>query len=100
MKGPEPDPGGGASEALRSAIERTFAATAGSAADTRERAGELLDDVARRGQEARDEVARRGQEARDDLSRRGRRPVTGSAIGSPRRWNGCAAWTWRQCSGR
>ena len=71
MKGPEPDPGGGASEALRSAIERTFAATAGSAADTRDRAGELLDDVARRGQEARDEVARRGQEARDDLSRRG-----------------------------
>ena len=71
MKGPEPDPGGGASEALRSAIERTFAATAGSAADTRDRAGELLDDVARRGQEAREEVARRGQEARDDLSRRG-----------------------------
>ena len=71
MKGPEPDPGGGASEALRSAIERTFAATAGSAADTRDRAGELLDDVARRGQEARDEVARRGQEARDEVARRG-----------------------------
>jgi polyhydroxyalkanoate synthesis regulator phasin len=71
LKGPEPDPGGGASEALRSAIERTFAATAGSAADTRDRAGELLDDVARRGQEARDEVARRGQEARDEVARRG-----------------------------
>ena len=70
MKGPEPDPGGGASEALRSAIERTFAATAGSAADTRDRAGELLDDVARRGQEARDEVARRGQEARHGVSDR------------------------------
>lgn len=71
MKGPEPDPGGGASEALRSAIERTFAATAGSAAETRDRAGELLDDVARHGQEARDEVARRGQEARDEVTRRG-----------------------------
>ncbi len=71
MKGPEPDPGGGASEALRSAIERTFAATAGSAADTRDRAGELLDDVARRGQEARDDLSRRGQEARDEVARRG-----------------------------
>ncbi len=71
MKGPEPDPGGGASEALRSAIERTFAATAGSAAETRDRAGELLDDVARRGQEARDEVARRSQEAREEVTRRG-----------------------------
>jgi polyhydroxyalkanoate synthesis regulator phasin len=71
LKGPEPDPGGGASEALRSAIERTFAATAGSAADTRDRAGELLDDVARRGQEARDDLSRRGQEARDEVARRG-----------------------------
>ena len=71
MKGPEPDPGGGASEALRSAIERTFAATAGSAADTRDRAGELLDDVARRGQEARDDLSRRGHEARDEVARRG-----------------------------
>lgn len=65
MSAPEQDRRGGASEALRSAIERTFAATAGSAAETRERAGELLDDVARRGQDARDEVTRRGQEARE-----------------------------------
>ena len=63
--------GGGTSEALRSAIEKTFAATAGSAAETRERAGELLDDVARRGQEAREEVSRRGQEAREEVARRG-----------------------------
>ena len=68
---PEQDPGAGASDALRSAIERTFAATAGSAAETRDRAGELLDDVARRGQEAREEVARRGQEAREEVARRG-----------------------------
>ncbi len=47
------DDQGGISEALRTAIERTFASTAGSAADTRERAGELLDEVAKRGQDAR-----------------------------------------------
>lgn len=77
VKGPEPDAGGGASDALRSAIEKTFAATAGSAVETRERAGELLDDVARRGQEARDEVARRGQEARDEVARRGQEAQRG-----------------------
>jgi len=37
------------SEALRSAIERTFEATAGSAASTRERAGDLLGEVTRPG---------------------------------------------------
>ena len=52
-------------EALRAAVERTLAATAGSASDTRGRAQELLDDVARRGQEARDTVGRRGHEARE-----------------------------------
>jgi pyrimidine operon attenuation protein/uracil phosphoribosyltransferase len=41
------------SEALRSAIERTFEATADSAASTRDRAVELLDDVARRGRDVR-----------------------------------------------
>lgn len=51
----------GLPEALRTAIERTFAATAG---ETRERAGDVLDEVARRGHEARQAVARRGQEAR------------------------------------
>lgn len=63
--------GGGTSEALRSAIEKTFAATTGSAAETRERAGDLVDDVARRGREAREEVSRRGQEAREEVARRG-----------------------------
>ena len=77
VKGPEPDAGGGASDALRSAIEKTFAATTGSAVETRERAGELLDDVARRGEEARDEVARRGQEARDEVARRGQEAQRG-----------------------
>jgi polyhydroxyalkanoate synthesis regulator phasin len=55
----------GLSEALRTAIERTFAATADSAAETRERAQELLDEVTRRGQEAREAVTRRGQEAQE-----------------------------------
>src|SRR5437016_259523 len=54
---------GGLPESLRTAIERTFAATADSAAETRERAGELLDEVARRGQEARDVVSRGRHEA-------------------------------------
>ena len=52
-------------EALRAAVERTLAATAGSASQTRGRAQELLDDVAKRGQEARETVGRRGQEARE-----------------------------------
>jgi polyhydroxyalkanoate synthesis regulator phasin len=58
----------GLQDALRTAVERTLAATAGSAAHPRGRAQELLDEVARRGQEARDSVARRGQEARDASS--------------------------------
>jgi polyhydroxyalkanoate synthesis regulator phasin len=55
----------GMPDSLRTAIERTFAATAEGAAETRERAGEVLDDVARRGREAREAVAGRAQEARD-----------------------------------
>jgi polyhydroxyalkanoate synthesis regulator phasin len=46
-------------------------ATAGSAANTRGRAGELVDEVVRRGRDARDELARRGQEAGVGLARRG-----------------------------
>jgi hypothetical protein len=46
------------SEALRSAIERTFEATAGSAAGTRDRAVELLDEVAKRGRGVRDQLGR------------------------------------------
>jgi polyhydroxyalkanoate synthesis regulator phasin len=68
--GQNPDEGG-VTDALRAAIERTLAATAPAAAQTRERAGELLDELARRGQEARAEIAKRGQDARDELSRRG-----------------------------
>jgi len=44
---------GGVQDSLREAVERTFAATA----QTRERAGELLDEVARRGQEAQEASA-------------------------------------------
>ncbi|GIK77585.1 MAG: hypothetical protein KJ006_10530 [Thermoleophilia bacterium] len=50
-------------DALRSAVERTLAATAESASGTRERAQELLDDVVRRGQSAGQEVARRSESA-------------------------------------
>lgn len=46
------------SEALRAAIERTFEATAGSAASTRDRAVELLDEVTRRGREVRDQLGK------------------------------------------
>jgi hypothetical protein len=44
------------SEALRTAIERTFEATAGSAASTRDRAVDLLDEIAKRGRDVRDQV--------------------------------------------
>ena len=46
------------SDALRSAIERTFEATAGAAASTRDRAGDLLDEVAKRGRDARGQLGR------------------------------------------
>lgn len=61
----------GVAEAVRSAVERTMRATAGSATTTRERAAEMVDDVVRRGREARDGLARRGQEAGAGLARRG-----------------------------
>jgi len=63
---PKPEEGG-VTEALRAAIERTLQATAPAAAQTRERAGEMVDELARRGQEAGAELAKRGQE----LTRRG-----------------------------
>jgi polyhydroxyalkanoate synthesis regulator phasin len=55
----------GVSESLRTAIERTFAATAESAAGTRDRAGGVLDEVSKRGRGAREAVAGRAQEARE-----------------------------------
>jgi len=58
-------------DALRSAVERTLAATAGSASETRQRARDLLDEVARRGDAAREELGRRGDAARQEVSRRG-----------------------------
>ena len=61
----------GVADAVRAAVERTMRATAGSAASTRGRAGELVDEVVRRGRDARDELARRGQEAGVELARRG-----------------------------
>ncbi len=61
----------GVGDALREAVERTLAATAGSAASTRDRAGELVDEITRRGREAGDDLSRRGQEAREGIARRG-----------------------------
>jgi hypothetical protein len=46
------------SEALRSAIERTFEATAGPAASTRDRAVGLLDEVAKRGRGVREQLGK------------------------------------------
>jgi polyhydroxyalkanoate synthesis regulator phasin len=59
----------GLPESLRTAVERTLSATADTAAETAERAQELLDEVARRGQGAREEVARQGQKTREGLSK-------------------------------
>jgi hypothetical protein len=72
----------GVADALRAAIDRTLAATAPAAGQTRERAGEIVGGISKRGQDAKDELARRGeeagaeiarlgQEARDALSKRG-----------------------------
>jgi polyhydroxyalkanoate synthesis regulator phasin len=55
-------------DTLRNAVERTLAATAGSATETRDRAQGLLDDVVRRGQDARQQVARRSEEATTRLA--------------------------------
>jgi polyhydroxyalkanoate synthesis regulator phasin len=52
-------------DSLRTAIERTFAATTEGAAETRGRAGAALDEVARRGRDAREIVAGRAQDARE-----------------------------------
>ena len=71
MSEAEKDSGSGpeaVGEALRSAVEKTLAATAESATGTRERAQGLLDDVVRRGQSAREEVARRGESATSRLA--------------------------------
>jgi hypothetical protein len=57
----------GVGDALRSAIQRTLEATTSS--ETRGRAAELLDEVARRGQEAGAELAKRGQLAADELGK-------------------------------
>jgi len=62
---------GGVAEALRAAIERTLAATAPAAAETRTRAGGLVGEISKRGQDARDELARRGQGAGAEISRLG-----------------------------
>jgi polyhydroxyalkanoate synthesis regulator phasin len=71
---PESDPSAGdagVADSVRAAVERTMRATAGSAATTRDRAADLVDEVVRRGRDARAELARRSQEAGAQLTRRG-----------------------------
>jgi polyhydroxyalkanoate synthesis regulator phasin len=68
---PEKQSGAGVGDALREAVDRTLRATSGSSALTRERAGELLDEVARRGRATREGIARRGQEAGAELAEAG-----------------------------
>jgi polyhydroxyalkanoate synthesis regulator phasin len=68
---PTESPNDRSGDPLRSAVERTLAATAGSAAETRQRARELLDEVSRRGEAAREELTRRGEAAREEVTRRG-----------------------------
>jgi hypothetical protein len=46
------------SQALRDAIERTFEATAGAAASTRDRAVDLVDEIARRGRDVRSQLGK------------------------------------------
>jgi polyhydroxyalkanoate synthesis regulator phasin len=69
----------GVADSVRAAVERTMRATAGSAASTRGRAAELVDEVVRRGRDARHELARRGQEAGAELTRRGQDAGAGLA---------------------
>lgn len=52
-------------------------ATTGSAALTRDRASELVDEAVRRSRDARDQLARRGQEAGAEISRRGQEAGAG-----------------------
>lgn len=68
MSEADKDSAGSGTEALRSAVERTLAATAESATGTRDRAQGVLDDVVRRGRSAREEVARRGESATSRLA--------------------------------
>lgn len=67
-RSPSGEPADGVGDALRTAVERTLAATADSASGTRQRAQSLLDDVVRRSQDAREEVTRRGEEASTRLA--------------------------------
>ena len=69
--GPKVSAGSGAEavgDALRSAVEKTLAATADSATGTRDRAQGLLDDVVRRGQSAREQMTKRGEVATNRLA--------------------------------
>ena len=68
-------PDRGVADALRAAIDRTLSvagtpARAGAPGISRERATQLLDEVAKLGHDAREELARRGQGAAEELAQR------------------------------
>jgi hypothetical protein len=57
----------GVADSLRAAVQRTLEATM--RPEARDRASELLDEVARRGQEAGAELAKRGQHGASELAK-------------------------------
>jgi polyhydroxyalkanoate synthesis regulator phasin len=61
---------GKAPDALRTAIEQTFEATAGSAAQGRERAAAMVDELVELGQEARGTLEKQSRRARKLIKRR------------------------------
>lgn len=77
MSKPEDDRDPRIPDAVRAAVERTMRATAGSAASTRARAADLVDEVVRRSRDARGGIARRGQEAGAEIGRRGQEAGVG-----------------------
>ena len=62
-------------QGLRDAVERTYAATAGSAAGTRERASALLDEVTRLGAQAAEAVEGASRDVADSAVRNLRREL-------------------------
>lgn len=65
----------GVADAVRAAVERTLQATSPAASQTRQRAGELLDEVSRVRREAGAELSRRSQE----ISKKGQEAGQGLA---------------------
>lgn len=67
----QPEGQSGVTDAVRAAVDQTFAATAGAAGESRERASELLNQLAHHGGEARRLIEHGGNEARRVVERGG-----------------------------